>query len=99
MLPLDYVPAENKKKPTNEERMLKDASYLAFEKEAIAFYSSKEYLKYKQTDVQFHSLLNGVDVPEDPRQFTEWLVQNLNRSEEHTSELQSRPHLVCRLLL
>src|SRR5690554_7660628 len=23
----------------------------------------------------------------------------LNRSEEHTSELQSRPHLVCRLLL
>src|SRR3989442_9602962 len=26
------------------------------------------------------------------------LLQN-NRSEEHTSELQSRPHLVCRLLL
>src|SRR5690554_6990345 len=24
---------------------------------------------------------------------------NINRSEEHTSELQSRPHLVCRLLL
>src|SRR3989442_4702680 len=24
---------------------------------------------------------------------------NLSRSEEHTSELQSRPHLVCRLLL
>src|SRR5690554_7377527 len=24
---------------------------------------------------------------------------NLLRSEEHTSELQSRPHLVCRLLL
>src|SRR3989442_4663521 len=24
---------------------------------------------------------------------------NRNRSEEHTSELQSRPHLVCRLLL
>src|SRR5690554_7568738 len=23
----------------------------------------------------------------------------INRSEEHTSELQSRPHLVCRLLL
>src|SRR5690554_7709761 len=28
------------------------------------------------------------------------LLYNLNpRSEEHTSELQSRPHLVCRLLL
>src|SRR5436305_11696169 len=27
------------------------------------------------------------------------LVRVLVRSEEHTSELQSRPHLVCRLLL
>src|SRR5690554_7669643 len=26
-------------------------------------------------------------------------VEHKNRSEEHTSELQSRPHLVCRLLL
>src|SRR2546429_2920640 len=28
-----------------------------------------------------------------------WQVQILPRSEEHTSELQSRLHLVCRLLL
>src|SRR5690554_7535911 len=27
------------------------------------------------------------------------VVYKLTRSEEHTSELQSRPHLVCRLLL
>src|SRR5690554_7507657 len=27
------------------------------------------------------------------------LKNRVNRSEEHTSELQSRPHLVCRLLL
>src|SRR3989442_7529643 len=26
-------------------------------------------------------------------------IQHAQRSEEHTSELQSRPHLVCRLLL
>src|SRR5690554_7427575 len=26
-------------------------------------------------------------------------LKTLGRSEEHTSELQSRPHLVCRLLL
>src|SRR3989442_7364908 len=26
-------------------------------------------------------------------------IAQVNRSEEHTSELQSRPHLVCRLLL
>src|SRR3989442_7924392 len=28
-----------------------------------------------------------------------YLERVLERSEEHTSELQSRPHLVCRLLL
>src|SRR3989442_3263882 len=46
------------------------------------------------------------------RLLTSWLVKSpfqmfcracslyeLGRSEEHTSELQSRPHLVCRLLL
>src|SRR3989442_11206151 len=27
------------------------------------------------------------------------IVEEFKRSEEHTSELQSRPHLVCRLLL
>src|SRR3989442_9324073 len=27
------------------------------------------------------------------------LLERKHRSEEHTSELQSRPHLVCRLLL
>src|SRR3989442_7507137 len=27
------------------------------------------------------------------------VMEKLKRSEEHTSELQSRPHLVCRLLL
>src|SRR3712207_7730307 len=30
---------------------------------------------------------------------TEWTWQMLLRSEEHTSELQSRQYLVCRLLL
>src|SRR3989442_7471428 len=28
-----------------------------------------------------------------------WRFRRIVRSEEHTSELQSRPHLVCRLLL
>src|SRR5690554_7167957 len=32
-----------------------------------------------------------------PKGIEGWVVEN--RSEEHTSELQSRPHLVCRLLL
>src|SRR2546422_2713984 len=30
---------------------------------------------------------------------TRWLAVSVTRSEEHTSELQSRLHLVCRLLL
>src|SRR5690554_7017911 len=29
----------------------------------------------------------------------DWPMSSAIRSEEHTSELQSRPHLVCRLLL
>src|SRR5690554_7060662 len=31
--------------------------------------------------------------------YLEWVTTRQERSEEHTSELQSRPQLVCRLLL
>src|SRR3989442_3254339 len=34
-----------------------------------------------------------------PLALTRWPPSDRMRSEEHTSELQSRPHLVCRLLL
>src|SRR5690625_5829871 len=38
--------------------------------------------------------------PLDPTSVTEWRSPSATkRSEEHTSELQSRGHLVCRLLL
>src|SRR5690554_6988570 len=37
--------------------------------------------------------------PDVDRQQLRNLIRNTQRSEEHTSELQSRPHLVCRLLL
>src|SRR5690554_4921083 len=40
-------------------------------------------------------LLAGMDYQSQPSQVTITTI----RSEEHTSELQSRPHLVCRLLL
>src|SRR5256884_6746013 len=33
------------------------------------------------------------------RQRLQSIIQQMHRSEEHTSELQSRLHLVCRLLL
>src|SRR2546422_8455540 len=55
-------------------------------------------LKYKLIINLFESLESfSQDSPE-----TSWLVfqvDKLFRSEEHTSELQSRLHLVCRLLL
>src|SRR5207253_10135731 len=39
------------------------------------------------------------DLLADARQVGAQLHEHLRRSEEHTSELQSRGHLVCRLLL
>src|SRR5256884_3011780 len=47
--------------------------------------------------VLFDSAL-GIDVPPQKRRIA-YVFQSLARSEEHTSELQSRLHLVCRLLL
>src|SRR5215813_15601571 len=42
------------------------------------------------------SVSECVSRPESPLKYT---AMHQARSEEHTSELQSRPHLVCRLLL
>src|SRR5690554_7310893 len=47
-----------------------------------------QYRIAKNTDVMFTVQEISLD-----------LLSNNLRSEEHTSELQSRPHLVCRLLL
>src|SRR5690625_6963547 len=47
-------------------------------------------------------LANALDWYQPPRQQTQtsyWYIHTNQRSEEHTSELQSRGHLVCRLLL
>src|SRR5690625_5975737 len=49
------------------------------------------------------NVLNGVDAqwltPEEVKEVCPIINISDNRSEEHTSELQSRGHLVCRLLL
>src|SRR3712207_7115310 len=45
-------------------------------------------------------LLESIKTLKDPDGFMPWLFKTAkNRSEEHTSELQSRQYLVCRLLL
>src|SRR5690554_7436537 len=43
--------------------------------------------------------VTGVDLSESSIESAKKYENELLRSEEHTSELQSRPHLVCRLLL
>src|SRR3989442_7937081 len=50
----------------------------------------------------FSPTLAGDRLADEKQQILRWLREVLleqQRSEEHTSELQSRPHLVCRLLL
>src|SRR2546429_7032279 len=54
----------------------------------------------------FRSHWGGLEVWPSPDRGNEWrarysftLAESRERSEEHTSELQSRLHLVCRLLL
>src|SRR5690554_7387352 len=55
---------------------------------------SKDAKQMKQHSYSFDFLLNTIPVAHDVDPYLLLL-----RSEEHTSELQSRPHLVCRLLL
>ena len=58
----------------------------------------KCYEKLKDTEMAKYYFYQTVH--EDPLLDKGWLaITNLYRSEEHTSELQSRLHLVCRLLL
>src|SRR5690554_7654885 len=52
------------------------------------------YIGYSNSGGIFNEIVNGVHHDKNPRKIG-WTY----RSEEHTSELQSRPHLVCRLLL
>src|SRR3989442_3566521 len=47
----------------------------------------------------FRSPYRGPHLLEEKRQILRQEHALVERSEEHTSELQSRPHLVCRLLL
>src|SRR5690606_41626383 len=49
-----------------------------------------------------HEILEFIPMSKDPKIMFNWdrqLEKNIRRSEEHTSELQSRENLVCRLLL
>src|SRR5690554_3231277 len=49
--------------------------------------------RIRRNILKLQSAFNAVDECRKP------VIAAVHRSEEHTSELQSRPHLVCRLLL
>src|SRR3989442_9037234 len=55
---------------------------------------SHTYTAHARMGAQFFRRLGGFKSSEAKR-----TSKTVSRSEEHTSELQSRPHLVCRLLL
>src|SRR3712207_7129545 len=61
----------------------------------------EEVLAGRVADVHPHDLLRAQAVVADVRrrQVVGELLRDAVRSEEHTSELQSRQYLVCRLLL
>src|SRR3712207_8538354 len=60
-----------------------------------AIINSTSIQAYQPTPVLLHYATTKGAI----RTFTQGLAQELARSEEHTSELQSRQYLVCRLLL
>src|SRR5690554_7646240 len=67
----------------------------------ISFIGNKKYEKLWNTSAASIAVVNK-DISIEPgenRAFIQVDNADLARSEEHTSELQSRPHLVCRLLL
>src|SRR5690554_4669570 len=60
-------------------------------------FTERAFLNDKIDLVQAEAIADLIDSSSE--QAARSALKSLQRSEEHTSELQSRPHLVCRLLL
>src|SRR5690554_2130933 len=66
----------------------------------VKCFAENHRLEFEQIDFQTreYAAENGISIQMAARELRyDWFHKI--RSEEHTSELQSRPHLVCRLLL
>src|SRR5690554_7319733 len=76
-------------KLANKEVYLKSHSWAIPERNSIILSNNNNKVFDSKIDIDFGSFVNVIfEIKDDSL-----------RSEEHTSELQSRPHLVCRLLL
>src|SRR5687768_17721048 len=58
----------------------------------------QEYYRFTKGNVSFYSLNSNYMDKKQVDWLNDKLATDRSRSEEHTSELQSRLHLVCRLL-
>src|SRR5690554_4120945 len=67
--------------------------------EAVINLEKQNRIKAPETGGYYNSQGENPRANEDCCGRKSWEKKNAHRSEEHTSELQSRPHLVCRLLL
>src|SRR5690554_7759025 len=78
-----------------------DGKYSETEREFRWIATDSEVNSFKNGHFVIEGAIEMKDYPEmAPMKGTDVIVGLLkSRSEEHTSELQSRPHLVCRLLL
>src|SRR2546422_6216370 len=66
---------------------------------AVAVTGATGFLGRYITDVLLARGAHVIGVVRNPGRVPELAARGVERSEEHTSELQSRLHLVCRLLL
>src|SRR3712207_8370131 len=65
----------------------------------VGFEQRDTHFAQRFLDVRFGEACFAADALGDLRQARREIVEHGIRSEEHTSELQSRQYLVCRLLL
>src|SRR5687768_18067030 len=81
--------------PTRRSSDLTDAYFWFIVKRSMAWHASWR----SKTQSSITNILKRLVQPSTTDARTQPLVDSPPRSEEHTSELQSRLHLVCRLLL
>src|SRR5690625_5976756 len=78
---------------------------MAATKQGLCYVDSTEYTfteltnRFKRYSADFNLIENKAFIKPFKEQLKAYFKGDLKRSEEHTCELQSRGHLVCRLLL